>query len=377
MARNPFESTGLGRLGTWRSGGESPSFPGSGDARRLIDAVDVPSDGGGCTLVRVRLGASDRRTLVRVRERLLGEEQIVGTSIGRDAGPDDQGTFDILVVPDCDPVTIGRAIADVDDVVGVAATAFESSRLGGHHGGDASSADGSVVSLGAVDEALDDLRATVQGSTDADIRHELHPMARAGDDEDDLDEAGTVGDDGTDSYDVVPWTAPSVGGLEALEETDGGSTAAGSTRDGHERGPDSLPGDASERRDHLVRTDGNRRTSTNGDRPSSANGSRRTSTNGTSRTNGRGHAAPVKRRPASGGEEVGDRLGRLDARLSELEAVFEDGPPGAAPGTRSGAGDGNPTPEELADRLASLEATVSELQQWQRRTRDALVGDQS
>lgn len=112
------------KLGTWRSGTESPPFPGVGDARQLLRAVQVPPTATDCTLVRVRLADRNEDTLLDVRERLLAEDPVVGTTIGREAGPRTPGTFDIAVVPGRDPVSVGRAVAAVDEVVGVAAAAF-------------------------------------------------------------------------------------------------------------------------------------------------------------------------------------------------------------------------------------------------------------
>lgn len=401
MARNSSGPTGLGRLGTWRSGGESPSFPGSGDARRLLEAVDPTPEGIGCTLVRVRLGASDRRTLVRVRERLLGEDPIVGTSIGRDAGPDDHATFDILVVPDCDPVTVGRAIADVDEVVGVAATAFESTGPTGRpSGGDADQEEADPTARTIVGGSVTDQRATARSGTDAEPDAGSGPTALARDDEVGLRRREASGDDGADRATDGASSAPSVGGIEALEETDGSSNATDPVRDGRDRRPDPPTGDGERgrRSDSPPRSTGRPRTSATGAHRESATGDDRESADGVGSADGdegskapsalpvgtygvgpstadrQGHPEPGEERPRNGDDER-ERLDRLDSRLSELETLFDGDGRRSVPDEPPESSEGDPSREELEDRLESLEAAVADLEEWQRRLRAALIED--
>lgn len=418
MARNSSERAALSRLGTWRSGGESPSFPGSGDARRLLRAVDRTPVGTNCTLVRVRLGASDRRTLVRVRDRLLGEEPIVGTSIGRDAGSDDPGTFDILVVPDCDPVSVGRAIADVDDVVGVAATAFESPGSGGNPApGATDPVDGAATPRSVVDESVvneavvDELD---RGPLEGDDTGILRSGQRAGNDGTDtvgddgtgpavVDGTGPVSDDGADptidqgadSENGTASTTAGVGGLRALEETDGGPGASGRSRtaDVYLPEPACTDGDDRWNSDRPPRANGGGGTSTNRDRRAKTNGGRRTSGQQDGETSAHAALPPGRRRsggstsgqhgrdesgrfvPVVAEEDLRDRLDRIADRLTKLEAALDDGEQRAAPGNEPESDDAHTTPDELEDRLSSLESTVAELERCQRRMRDALVGD--
>lgn len=368
MARNSSGPSGLGRLGTWRSGGESPSFPGSGDARRLLEAVDLQRPVAGCTLVRVRLGDSDRRTLVRVRDRLLGAEHIVATSIGRQAGPDDQGAFDILVVPDYDPVTVGREISDVDDVVGVAATSFEGPEREQRP-----------------TEAVDPERSAVSGSTDDDAATALRTSVRAGTDEpsgddpagpaipggDDVDLPGVLasGDDGSDAADDARVSRPDVGGLDALEGSTDDPAANGRPPGGDgTRGGPTAPDDAADRQTSGREVGKGRRGVTDALPADGLRGDR--STSGPRPTVGEEGPPPDVDR-----DGIGDRLDRLDGRLSELEAAVDVDDGGATPTSEQANDEGTPTTAELADRIAALEAAVVHLERRERRLRDAIRGD--
>lgn len=392
MDRNPSGPTGLGQLGTWRSGGESPSFPGSGDARRLLDAVGWVSNETGCTLVRVRLGSSDRRTLVRVREHLLGEEPIVGTSIGRDAGPDDPGTFDILVVPDYDPVTVGRTIVAVDDVVGVAATAFESpgsgrrSAGGRSAGGASASEDAQAVTRTVVDEAFDDLRGSGKQGTAETPVDGLVGTPLAGDDEDGRPGDVSAGDQAGDSAGETAPTMAGVGVLDALEQEGNGAAAGGRTRSGNGQGSEPITpdGDVGGRSERQSRSNGGPRADETRNRTS--NGSPDYLAGADSALpNGRSGSSTSRGDPVGDGnrgthsEFEGDgasgRLDRLEERLTVLEDALDEGEFEAEPGAEPGSGDGDPTLDELEDRLAALESTVGELQRRQQRLRDTLIGD--
>lgn len=403
MTRDSSERAALDRLGTWRSGGESPSFPGSGDARRLLRAVDRSPLVTGCTLVRVRLGASDRGTLVRVRERLLGEEPIVGTSIGRDAGPDDPGTFDILVVPHCDPVTVGRAIADVDEVVGVAATTFESPDSEGRPSNVVSeptaaaatsrgemddgyadpSTAGNSPTVGVTAQNLD--RPLLEGDGDGDLPGlpwaRNHPVEPATD-----DQAGPANGnqpepangEGADPA-SCPWSsAASVGGLEALEDARGSPRASGGSRaasgnlpNGTGPNADDLPAD------RRRRANGDRRASPDRDHPASANGglpAERLDREG-STPDQAAPDEPVRPILVSEVDEHDERLDQLDGRLTELEATLDSLEPSEALGNQSGPDDDHPALDELDDRLSSLASRIAELERCQRRMLDALMGE--
>lgn len=377
MDRNSAGPSGLRQRGTWRSGGESPSFPGSGDARRLLEAVGLPPNGIGCSLVRVRLGDSDRLTLVRVHEHLLGEESIVGTSIGRDAGPDDPGTFDILAVPDYDPVTVGRAISEVDDVVGVAATAF-------------GSPDSSRPSPGEIADTGDDVlpsiadepvtrRSSVTDGGDEPIDDELEGSVLPTADDADIQSllVGAASEGGRDPASDADSTTPTVDGLSALEEMDDGTMTSGSSEQGIESDMDSRSLDDGDGRGVARRSDVDEYRSDGAtvDRSTGANGEHAT---GVDETEGPASATEViadPREDRSGfdGEKLRERLDELDQRLRRLEATFDGENPETASGSDTGSDDDLPAPGAVADRLASLEDAITELERRQRQIRDALT----
>lgn len=321
-------STGFCQSGTWRSGAESPAFPGTSDARRLLGAIGRTVDS--CTLVRVRLAARDQETLLCVRERLLGEEPIVATSIGREAGPPRAGTFDMLVVPNYDPVIVGRAVATAEDVVGVAATTFETTGCAGAI--DEGQTDDDPSDVG---EALAEPEASDAGSPYDESVDELTDTALDGVENnvgvDPPLESGTESEapaGGPDDDPAFIRDAPAVDGLDALEEAttgDGSRESANPMIDG--------PG-------------------------------RRSAPNTDGGTTGDGERA-----------EVLGRLEALETKVAELETGVDESPDSGHVDSPSGPPADDR--EALVERVEAIEATVADLERWQRRMREALLDGSS
>lgn len=308
------------QLGTWRSGAESPSFPGASDASRLLRSVQPAVGGDGCTLVRVRLATSDEETLLEVRDRLLGQEPIVATSIGREIGPGAPGTFDIVVVPGRDAATVGRAVASADDVVGVAATSFDTEPQDapgdrGLHGS------GSVGDVLASSPQSDEAGGAVRG--EVDHASSVDPLGRS---RDGARDARRATRNGSGDLEVLEG-APDIGGLAALEDGDGDASGASpmSTLDSSE--------------------------------PATRNGPPRPHANG-----GAPHATDGSP-PAETNDTGTDRIEDLEARVTALEARLERG-------CDTEAGDDR---ERLAERVDVLEAAVADLERWRRRTLAAVL----
>lgn len=350
MSETNPELTAVCQLGTWRSGGRSPGFPGRGDADRLLRTVGRANDGGrasgsgqtnggsertnadsgqaedgGCTVVRVRLAAPDEGTLRRVREHLLDEGSIVGTSIGCDAGPDGTGAFDILVVPGHDPVAVGRAIASVEDVVGVAAATFDT----------ATASVGDSGTPGLVGEADPDGR-TGDDPTAVGGGPAVSPVVEPDDDATAPVNSETVG----------------VSGLAALDDgaTGDASQLPGVAGDG--AAVESTPVTPEDRQP--VAAPGGQSRATGDANPESA-----------STPN-----SLLDDDYLGDGRVPARRVEALESRLSSL-GVHVDG------GTQAGRPGGLPTAdrEAILDRIESLETAVATLARRQRRMEQSLFGE--